>query len=52
MSVLNDHIAAVVMLCATILEDRTTVHANLGILEMDGIVKVKFIFPHVYCSVK
>ena len=40
MSVLQKHTTAVLMLCATIPRDRTTVHANLDILEMDGLAKV------------
>ena len=39
-SVLRAHIIVVMMLCATIPKDRTTVHVNLDILEMDGIAKV------------
>ena len=35
MSVLKDHTNAVLMLCATIPKDRTTVHVNQDILEMD-----------------
>ena len=35
MSVLKDHTNAVLMLCVTIPKDRTTVHVNLDILEMD-----------------
>ena len=31
----KDSTTAVLMLCATIRKDRTTVHANLDILEMD-----------------
>ena len=40
MSVPEEHTNAVLMLCATIPKDRTTVHANLDILEMDGLAKV------------
>ena len=40
MSVLKDHTTAVLMLCVTIPKDRTTVHANLDILEMDRLAKV------------
>ena len=34
-SVLRESTTAVLMLCVTIPRDRTTVHANLDILEMD-----------------
>ena len=36
----KDNTTAVLKLCATIPKDRTTVHVNLDILEMDGLVKV------------
>ena len=36
----KDNTTAVLMLCATIPKDRTTAHANLDILEMDGLAKV------------
>ena len=37
----KDNTTAVLMLCATIPRDRTTVHVNLDILEMDGLAKVQ-----------
>ena len=40
MSVLRNHKTAVLMLCVTIPKDRTTVHANLDILEMDRLAQV------------
>ena len=40
-SVPRESTTAVLMLCATIPRDRTTVHANLDIMEMDGIAKVE-----------
>ena len=36
----KDHTTAVPMLCVTIPRDRTTVHVNLDILEMDAFAKV------------
>ena len=40
MSVPKDHTTAVLMLCVKIPKDRTTVHVNLNILEMDRLAKV------------
>lgn len=39
-SVPVDYTAAVLMQCAAIPRDRTSVHVNLGILEMDGLAMV------------
>ena len=39
-SVLRESTIAVLMVCATITRDRTTVHVNLDILEMDKHAKV------------
>ena len=36
----KDNTTAAMMLCVTIPKDRTTVHVNLDILEMDGFAKV------------
>ena len=41
-SVLQKHTTAVLTLFATIPRDRTTVHVNLDILEMDELAKVNF----------
>ena len=46
MSVLKESITAVLMLCVTIPRDRTTVHVNLDILEMDGHAQVNH--NHLY----
>ena len=40
MNVLQKRTTAVLMLCVTTPKDRTPVHANLDILEMDGLAKV------------
>lgn len=40
-SVLRNYTIAVLMLCATISRDLTTVHVNLDIPEMEGLAKVK-----------
>ena len=45
-SVLRESTTAVLMLCATIPRDRTTVHANLDILEMDCPAQVNHNHPH------
>ena len=52
MSVLKDHTNAVLMLCVTIPKDRTTVHVNLDILEMDALVKVNHNHFHFNNSAK
>ena len=39
-SVSRESTTAVLMLCVTIPRDRTTVHANLDILEMDRLAQV------------
>ena len=39
-SVLRESTTAVLMVCATIPRDRTTVHVNLDILEMEGPAEV------------
>ena len=39
-SALRESTTAVLMVCATIPRDRTTVHVNLDILEMDGLAEV------------
>ena len=41
----KDNTTAVLMLCATIPKDLTTVHANLDILEMDCPVQVSVFQP-------
>ena len=41
----KDNTTAVLMLCATIPKDRTAVHANLDILEMDCPVQVSVFQP-------
>ena len=46
MSVLKDHTSAVLMLCATTPKDRTTVHVNLDILEMNRLAQVNH--NHLY----
>ena len=52
MSVLKDHTNAALMLYVTIPKDRTTVHVNLDILEMDALVKVNHNHFHFYNSAK
>ena len=47
MSVLQKQPSAVLMLCATIPRDRTTVHVNLNILEMDKHAKVNIFSNNV-----
>ena len=46
MSVLRNHTTAVLMLCVTIPKDRTTVHVNLDILEMNRLAQVNH--NHLY----
>ena len=40
---LQEHTTAVLMLCATIPRDRSTVHVNLVILEMEELAKVSLV---------
>ena len=40
---LQEHTTVVLMLCATIPRDRTTVHVNLVILEMEELAKVSLV---------
>ena len=46
MSVLKDHTSVVLILCVTIPRDRTTVHVNLDILEMNRLAQVNH--NHLY----
>ena len=45
MNVPKDNTTAVLMLCATIPKDRTTVHVNLDTLEMDWPAQVNVLQP-------
>ena len=45
-SVLRESTTAVLMLCATTPKDRTTVHVNLDILEMEGPAQVNHNYLH------
>ena len=46
MNVPKDYTTAVLMLCVTIPRDRTTVHVNLDILEMDCPAQVNHNYLH------
>ena len=52
MNVPKESTTAVLMLCATIPKDRTTVHVNLDILEMDCPVQVNHNHLHFEKSVE
>ena len=47
----KDNTTAVLMLCATTPKDRTAVHANLDILEMDCRAQVS-VFQPTHCCVQ
>lgn len=49
---LQEHTTAVLMLCATIPRDRTTVHVNLVILEMEELVKVSLVISNCLYQLK